>query len=47
MHDGLHTNKWDMHKKVDLKTSKERSTSMSNYKCIKEFEQKEFESKGH
>jgi hypothetical protein len=47
MSDELHTYEWDMHKKVDLKSSKERSTSMSNYKSIKEFEQREFESKRH
>ncbi len=47
MPNGLHTNRWDMHKKIDLKTSKERSTSMSNYKSIKEFKQREFKSKRH
>jgi hypothetical protein len=41
-----HVNKWDMHKKTDLKEFMESFTFVSCWKSIKEFEEGESKSKG-
>lgn len=43
MFDELFVDKWDMHKKADLKESMESFTFVFSWKSIKEFKQGEFE----